>query len=393
MAAQRPRSGVSGRTCFTEQEKQLFSCYGVPPEMTAERSAALKMAMKHPQGGVSSLQKSKAVRPTSSDATSWRQQAIELMPHGTSTTSRQASTAFDHEAKPRLKTSPDLRCRSDADEGTGMWASKVQGAHHTEAESGRTSSKAASAACATPKSASSPGRRRGGTLPSPNRRVHSAARDKARNPFIEYEDREKRLMRERRWLQEDSDYLEAKKEDLRHGTLLNHLSLQVDSQQDLYEKRIFYGPYSVKLKASQANRSFRGASGLQTSNSSPSLNSNRKNKPDRAISPSDCREDRSAAQSMRWLAQELKNSCGPQTRQRFQGLELEGLEILDFPLRDDVRDISKSKAERIKEDLKPLFRRLTEKGKRATIISRSASRVSMGSKSPTKSRKSVLQFP
>ncbi|CAE7222787.1 unnamed protein product [Symbiodinium sp. CCMP2592] len=94
------------------------------------------------------------------------------------------------------------------------------------------------------------------------RRPRSAARRKggarAKNPFIEYDVREKRLNQERKWLQEDSRFLEQRREELRLGALLNQLNLQNDPDDQLYENRTFYGPHSMAMKATKARRNHRG---------------------------------------------------------------------------------------------------------------------------------------
>lgn len=72
-----------------------------------------------------------------------------------------------------------------------------------------------------------------------------------RNPFVEYESREKRLTSERKWLQEDSVYMTERQEDLRHGAVQKSLATRTTSPEELYEKRTFFGSYSVKLKASR----------------------------------------------------------------------------------------------------------------------------------------------
>ncbi|CAJ1441777.1 unnamed protein product [Effrenium voratum] len=77
---------------------------------------------------------------------------------------------------------------------------------------------------------------------------------RAKNPFIEYDAREKRLNQERKWLQEAPDHMEQRRTDLRLGALLRHLDVRDDSDERLYENRTFYGPHSMAMKARQRPR-------------------------------------------------------------------------------------------------------------------------------------------
>jgi len=96
------------------------------------------------------------------------------------------------------------------------------------------------------------------TLPraslSPSRRYTLKGNRQQRNPFLEYEDKEVRSTRERKWLQDDSTYMLQRKEDLRHGTAMKNLDTRAASAQELYDKRIYYGPCSAKLRASKSTR-------------------------------------------------------------------------------------------------------------------------------------------
>eukprot|EP00440_Ansanella_granifera_P051024 gb/GFBE01055305.1/.p1 GENE.gb/GFBE01055305.1/~~gb/GFBE01055305.1/.p1 ORF type:complete len:371 (+),score=54.92 gb/GFBE01055305.1/:1-1113(+) len=149
---------------------------------------------------------------------------------------------------------------------------------------------------------SQPPRARGGAA----EKAKKAAAARARNPFIEYDDREKRLSRERKWLQEDSTYLNGRKQELKHGTLMNHLNIASDSKQDLYDKRTFYGPYSMALKASKQRAQ---SAGRQRPQSACPAEVGR-HRP--------VKEDRSAAVTMKKLAQELRNSCSRETQRGFE---------------------------------------------------------------------------
>jgi len=90
------------------------------------------------------------------------------------------------------------------------------------------------------------------------RRPRSAPRRKvglrAKNPFIEYDVREKRLNQERKWLQEDTRFMEQRREELRLGALMNQLNISNDTEDLLYENRTFYGPHSMAMKATKAKQ-------------------------------------------------------------------------------------------------------------------------------------------
>lgn len=98
--------------------------------------------------------------------------------------------------------------------------------------------------------------RTGGAGPkstSSRRRANSAQAAKSRkNPFAAYDTREFWLVQEHRWVQDDEKFFLEKKEDLRVSSLLKKLASWDASEQDLYERRTFFGPHSVKLKAKKA---------------------------------------------------------------------------------------------------------------------------------------------
>lgn len=157
--------------------------------------------------------------------------------------------------------------------------------------------------------AASPPRRRGAAS-SAAAGVSSqkrAAAARARNPFIEYDVREKRLIKERKWLQEDSTYLAGRTEELRYSTMLKNMNIESESKQDLYEKRTYYGPYSVKLK----NQKQRAASaGRQRPVSAAEAGRQRPAAP--------AGEDRgSHASYVKKMAQELKNSSSDEFQKSF----------------------------------------------------------------------------
>ncbi|CAE7413915.1 unnamed protein product [Symbiodinium pilosum] len=152
------------------------------------------------------------------------------------------------------------------------------------------------------------------------RRPRSAPRPRkagarAKNPFIEYDFREKRLNQERKWLQEDSSFLEQRREELRFGALLNQLNIQNDPDDHLYENRTFYGPHSMAMKASKARRNQRGQ--LRAS-SAPII----ERPPKEAVCPS-CLWEQKGAAALKSLAQVLKISSEdiqrrPSFRESFQ---------------------------------------------------------------------------
>ncbi|CAE7221886.1 unnamed protein product [Symbiodinium natans] len=144
------------------------------------------------------------------------------------------------------------------------------------------------------------------------RRPRSAPKKKAdrdKNPFIEYDVREKRLNQERKWLQEDSHFLEQRREELRLGSLLNQLNIQNDPDDQLYENRTFYGPHSMAMKATKARRSHRA---LPRSNSAPIP----ERPPKEASGARRFPKERGAA-VLKSLAQVLKNSS-EDVQQRFK---------------------------------------------------------------------------
>lgn len=72
---------------------------------------------------------------------------------------------------------------------------------------------------------------------------------KCRNPFVEFETHEQRLIQERQWLlEEDGNYMHEKKKDLKHNKVQNRMDLGWHSPLALYECRMLYGPYSMDMK-------------------------------------------------------------------------------------------------------------------------------------------------
>jgi len=75
------------------------------------------------------------------------------------------------------------------------------------------------------------------------------------NPFVEYEDREKRLKDERRWLLHDSCYLEEKVLTLKQASVHKNLWLDTIPDDDLAEARILFGNLSKKIRSIRNRRS------------------------------------------------------------------------------------------------------------------------------------------
>lgn len=75
-----------------------------------------------------------------------------------------------------------------------------------------------------------------------------AARRRAQNPFVEYEDREMRLQNERRWLQEDSFYLSERRKELRHNNVQRGLDVRTIPDNTLYENAVIFNQYSHYIR-------------------------------------------------------------------------------------------------------------------------------------------------
>lgn len=140
------------------------------------------------------------------------------------------------------------------------------------------------------------------------------------NPFMEYDTREKRLARERHWLQEDDWYLRERQEDMRHGAQMKRLVERAMPDQELYEKRLFFGPYSLQLQAARAARGSNrrpatADNGIERALASVgSIARISSGKRPASANPG---EDRDAAQHMRRLQQELKSSCNEEVMRQF----------------------------------------------------------------------------
>lgn len=81
--------------------------------------------------------------------------------------------------------------------------------------------------------------------------------ERARNPFVEYEDKEQRMQQERRWLEADSAYLRERTDHLRQSEVQRSLAegaagartLARNATRDLNDELICRGPYSLHLRA------------------------------------------------------------------------------------------------------------------------------------------------
>mmetsp|Transcript_26211 Transcript_26211/g.61172 ORF Transcript_26211/g.61172 Transcript_26211/m.61172 type:complete len:497 (-) Transcript_26211:175-1665(-) len=85
-----------------------------------------------------------------------------------------------------------------------------------------------------------------------------------KNPFVEYEDREKRLKDERKWLRQDASYMQQRTEELRKigAQRRLHMRLKEPELQELSEAGTLYSTYGVKLlrkKAAKKRQAARAA--------------------------------------------------------------------------------------------------------------------------------------
>jgi len=81
---------------------------------------------------------------------------------------------------------------------------------------------------------------------------------KGMNPFVECMDYEQRLNMERQWLlEEDGVYMDEKKKDLKHYTVQNHIDLDIAEGDDLYEKNVFFGHYSMGMHEKKLGQKIR----------------------------------------------------------------------------------------------------------------------------------------
>merc|ERR1719330_1114715 len=84
-------------------------------------------------------------------------------------------------------------------------------------------------------------------------KADAARRERRRhNPFVEYEDREMRLQDEIRWLQEDSAYLDDRRDELRFNNVQRGLDIRESSSEHLFENAVIYSDYSPPVRTSTA---------------------------------------------------------------------------------------------------------------------------------------------
>jgi hypothetical protein len=68
------------------------------------------------------------------------------------------------------------------------------------------------------------------------------------NPFVEFEDREQRLMWERRWLKDDDAYMRERMKGMRLDSVQARLSKGEIAGEHLYEDALYFGPYSCGMR-------------------------------------------------------------------------------------------------------------------------------------------------
>lgn len=80
---------------------------------------------------------------------------------------------------------------------------------------------------------------------------HGKARHKkgkhGTNPFVEFEDREIRLNSERKWLQDDEDYMRERFKGIKHGSVQARMDRGCMTRDTLYEDVVYFGTYSCRL--------------------------------------------------------------------------------------------------------------------------------------------------
>lgn len=77
---------------------------------------------------------------------------------------------------------------------------------------------------------------------------------KGENPFVEYEDRERERQKERRWLQEDPIFLKKRSQRLKKQSVRYRLDTANRSNDELYSNAVYYGNYSMQVRALSALR-------------------------------------------------------------------------------------------------------------------------------------------
>lgn len=104
----------------------------------------------------------------------------------------------------------------------------------------------------------------GGELRPPKATTGASRQNARRSPFVEYEAREKRLIDERKWLQEDAHYMSQRKSALRHDMIQKNLAQQNLNMVEAYDNSIFYTDYALRLRTSNRRHgtSAHGGSGM-----------------------------------------------------------------------------------------------------------------------------------
>lgn len=68
------------------------------------------------------------------------------------------------------------------------------------------------------------------------------------NPFVEYEDREQRLMWERRWLKDDDVYMRERMKGMHLDSVQSRMNKGAVDKKVMYENSVYFGAYSCELK-------------------------------------------------------------------------------------------------------------------------------------------------
>lgn len=74
------------------------------------------------------------------------------------------------------------------------------------------------------------------------------------NPFVEFEDREQRLMWERRWLKDDELYMRERMRGMRLDSVQARLEKTAISDDILFEDAVYFGAYSCGLRTVQQKK-------------------------------------------------------------------------------------------------------------------------------------------
>merc|ERR1712032_1734316 len=93
------------------------------------------------------------------------------------------------------------------------------------------------------------------TMPvSPQRNTANQTQNRrpAQNPFLDYDEHEKRKQLERKWLQEDSVYMGGRKEEMRHNMVHRRLDSATVPSDRMFENVQFFNETAVKAKIKSA---------------------------------------------------------------------------------------------------------------------------------------------